>query len=91
MQGQNNHQTLDALASSRIPPAWSPEHERSYPFRTWEGDLRLWYGATDIDEVRRGPTVALRIGGAAKLILRELPIAHLAQGRQERDAHGNNS
>ncbi len=57
----NNHMDLAALASSRIPPAWGPEQERSYPNRNWESGLRLWYAATDIDEARRGPTVALRV------------------------------
>jgi hypothetical protein len=77
-----NLNTLDQVGNSRILPAWSPEGDKAYPLRLYEQDLRLWCTATDIQEDRRGPTAALRLTGAAKTIVREMPVATLQHGQQ---------
>ena len=85
----HNANGLEQIANARIPPAWGPEMERNYPFRIWEQDIELWGMATDIEEVRRAPTIALRVSGSAKLIVREIGADMLQNGRQQRDANGN--
>lgn len=69
------------LANGRVPPSWSPEHEKEYPFRFYEADALLWCAATDLDENRRGPALALRLTGSAKMIIRELDPAILINGQ----------
>ena len=85
----HNANGLEQIANARIPPAWGPEMERNYPFRIWEQDIELWGMATDIEEARRAPTIALRVSGSAKLIVREIGADMLQNGRQQRDANGN--
>ncbi len=79
---------MDNRTNSRVPPAWGPEMERTYAFRCYEQDLLLWAAATDIDVPRRGPTAVLRLLGAARALLREMPNGVLVNGRQDRDAAG---
>ena len=55
------HGAHDAGVTSRIPPAWSPEMERSYSFQQYVQDLLIWSAATDIDQAGIAPTVALRL------------------------------
>jgi hypothetical protein len=76
-------------ATGRIPPGWAPERERSYSYRSWIVDLRLWQASTDVDEARQAPMVAMRLQGAAKDMVRELDPTVLANGRLVRDQFGN--
>ena len=78
------------LANGRVPPAWSVENDRKYTLRNYSIDLAMWAAATDIDAARRGPAAALRITGAARLVLREMPIAQLSLGITIVDGNGNN-
>ena len=75
-------------ATGRIPPGYDPSHERRYPFRTWLIDLALWRVATDADPIRHGPMVAIRLGGAARDLMRELDANTLANGRLVPDPAG---
>lgn len=75
-------------ANGRVPPAWGPEHERSYSFRYYEADTMLWCLASDMDEARKGPALALRLTGAAKMIIRELDPTVLVQGQVIVDDQG---
>ena len=76
-------------ATGRIPPGWNPSDQRKYSFRHWVVDLRLWQAATDADEVRHGPMVAMCLGGAARDIVREMDPNILANGRIIQEAQCN--
>ncbi len=77
------------MASGKIPPMWSPERDKSYPFRLYVQDLRIWERSTDVPQERRGPCAALRLGGVAKQLARELDPDILSLGRAHVDAAGN--
>ena len=69
-QAELNDMHMQA-ANGKVPPAWDPAADRRYPFRHWTTDVRLWSAATDLPEGRQGAAVALRLLGAAKLLVRE--------------------
>jgi len=69
-----------SLANSKIPPTWSAERDKVYPLREYIRDLRLWSVATDTPEAKQAPAAALRLTGAAKLIIREMPTDLLTDG-----------
>jgi hypothetical protein len=50
--------------------------------------MAIWAAATDLDPLRQGPAAALRIGGSAKAVVREIPIAMLTNGAPLVDAQG---
>ena len=77
------------IASAKVPPGWSPERDKTYPLRIWVQDLRLWSVATDVDADKQGPCAALRVGGSAKELVRELDVNVLANGMFLQDANGN--
>ena len=77
------------LANSRVPPAWCVERDRTYPLRRYVRDLQLWAVATDIPEARQGPVVALRLTGAARELVCEMPVEMLTNGEDINDAQGN--
>ena len=79
-QGEVNDMHLQ-MANGRVPPSWGPEVERSYSFRNYENDVMLWTLASDMEEARKGPALALRLTGAAKMIVRELDPQMLVQGQ----------
>ena len=69
-------------STSKVPPYWEPGLElRGYPFRTWIQDLSLWAAATEVPERAMAATVAQRVGGVAKVLVREIPTDHLMNGR----------
>ena len=70
------------VQSHKLPPSWGPDQEARYPFRTWARDLALWDAANDIEDVRKGPMVALRLTGAARELIRDLPFDSLVNGVQ---------
>ena len=84
---------MDALnlgiASSRVPPSWSPERDKIYLLRVWIQDVRLWSVATDTDPLRQGPNAAQRIGGTGKELIRELDPNVLVNGGVFADPQGN--
>ena len=86
MQAGNLHRQYDLndmnlqAASGRIPPSWSPENERRYPFAQYQQDLNLWIASADVDENRQAALVALRLGGSAKLLAREMDVEMLQNG-----------
>lgn len=74
------HGSQDQGVTNRIPPAWAPEWERSYSFQQYCADLLMWIASTDIDEARQGPTVAMRLQGGAKVVMREMDPNQLVNG-----------
>ena len=77
------------IANSKVPPSWSPERDKQYPLRTWTQDIRLWSMGTDVDVFRQGPVAAMRVGGTARELIRELDVQVLAQGMMLADDQGN--
>ena len=75
-------QALDPgnLGSLKIPPSWSPERERVYPFRHFQRDVMVWALATDLHPHQLAAAVVLRLGGVARDISRDLTAQQLAQG-----------
>ena len=67
-------------ASSKHPPYRGPERERTYPFRHWMKDVRLWALATDVSVERQGPLLASRLGGMARAIAHEMPENFMVYG-----------
>lgn len=84
--GKGNHHQYDVndmhlqAASGKIPPSWSPERAKFYTLLQYEQDLRIWAASSDVDLLRMGPLVALRLGGSAKVLAREMDVAMLSGG-----------
>jgi len=75
MAGRRQNDFVDGdciSANLKTPPSWTPENESHYSFSSWLADVRMWAAATDIDEDRLGSAVALRLGGGARSIAREM-------------------
>ena len=87
-QFEINDMNLQA-ANGRVPPSWGPEHEKTYPFRFYEADALLWCLASDADDIRKGPNLAQRLTGSAKLIVREIDPNILSVGAVVHDDQGN--
>ena len=68
------------LANSRIPPTWCIERDKVYPLRFYRTDLEVWAASTDLEVARQGPAASMRITGAARAIVREIPVATLQNG-----------
>jgi hypothetical protein len=81
----------DAGVTHRAPPAWSPEGDRHYSFQQYTQDVLLRAAATDIEPQRIGPTVAMRLQGSAKIVVRELDPNILANGVLIPDPNGGRS
>ena len=79
-QADINHAHLQ-IASGKIPPAWGPERERDYAFRFYESDTMLWTLATDLPVAQHGPSLALRLTGAARDLVREVDANTLVNGQ----------
>lgn len=90
MNAQHAHNDYNLQqATNKIPPAWNPSNAKNYSFRMWLVDLQLWEVATDADQIRHGPMVALRLQGAARDMVREMDAQILANGRMQMDGNGN--
>ena len=69
-------------STSKVPPFWEPRLEQAgYPFRIWLQDVRLWSGGTELALVLQAPAVAQRLGGTARDLVRQVPVAELRDGR----------
>lgn len=75
-------------ANGKVPPSWDPSSDRHYPFRHYVTDVRLWSAATDLPEARQGAAAALRLTGAAKLLVREFDPQTLVNGMDVLDPAG---
>ena len=73
--------------SRRGPPAYDPENERNYSFRTYMTDISLWLLLTDMDPPRQCAAIINRLGGAAREMGRmmtpqEIAFGGVREGRQ---------
>ena len=89
MAGRLTHNNEDEMYSgvmnSKTPPGWSPETNKKYGFRSWVADLALWSAATELPPERQGPAVALRVGGSAHDLMREVDPQTLVHGTLDQD------
>ena len=88
MQAAEQAEANLGLANGRVPPTWSLERDKYYPLRTYIQDLEMWSAATDMQEERMAPAVVLRLTGAARNIVREVPVDLLRDGQDFIDANG---
>ena len=56
------------------------QKDYAYTLEEWIRDLRRWLAATKLAEPRRGPLIALAVGGAARIVLDELDEDILVDG-----------
>ena len=49
----------------KIPPAWSPENDRTYSFRAYMTDISLWVMLTDLAPHQQAAAIIMRLGGQA--------------------------
>ena len=87
-QDELSHMNL-GMSNAKVPPGWTPEKDKVYPLRTWVQDIRLWSIGTDVDALKQGAVAAMRIGGTAKELIRELDVNVLANGMNFADDQGN--
>ena len=66
----------------RIPPAWSPENEHQYPFRSYMTDVSLWMVLTDLQPHQQCAAIVARLGGAARDLARMLTPQEIMHGGQ---------
>ena len=50
----------------RIPPAWSPDNDRNYSFRSYMTDISLWVMLTDLAPHQQAAAIIMRLGGQAR-------------------------
>ena len=64
----------------RVPPTWSPEMERSYPFRSYVRDVLLWSMLTDLLPHQQAAAMVLRLKGAARSLVNMLSPEEILRG-----------
>ena len=89
MQAADQAELNLGLATARVPPSWCSENDRNYPLRTWMRDVELWAAATDVPVARQAPAILIRLTGAVRNLMREIPIDILTQGQNYVDEFGN--
>jgi len=79
-----HYRQCTAIANTETPPTWSPEmaHDANYPYTLKEylKDVSRWMAATKVSAERRGPLLALAIGGAGRTVADDVPDDILAHG-----------
>ena len=66
--------------TTKLPPVWSPENERSYSFRRFLTDLALWVMVTDLPPYSQAPAIVMRLEGSASEMARMFAPEELAMG-----------
>ena len=69
-----------ANAMPRVPPAWGPSMQATYPFRQWTQDLLIWSIATEGDASRKAALVVMQLKGTAQEYVRTIPPMALING-----------
>ena len=64
----------------RIPPCWSPDHESTYSFGAYMTDITVWTMLTDLSVSQQCIAIIMRLGGAARQVLRMLTPQELTTG-----------
>ena len=71
---------FNAGQAARLPPAWGPEMQQTYPFRRWMQDVLLWSVASDLDGSRKAALLIMQLKGGAQELARGYPPQTLIQG-----------
>jgi len=56
--------------------------------RTWLRDIQLWIASTELDAAKHGPTIAMRLTGAARDHAREIDVQTLISGDPSQNLTG---
>ena len=59
-------------STARVPPAWTPEHERQYPFATWVDDIYNWCLNNNDQPHQQCAAITMQLGGAARELARTM-------------------
>ena len=68
----------------KVPPYWEPSDEKRYPYHVWVRDLDLWCAQTEVAVAQRGPSIASKVGGTAREMIRMINTTILRDGQQDR-------
>ena len=68
--------------TTKLPPSWCPEHERTYSFRRYMADLQLWIMVTDLAPHAQAAAIVMRLEGAASELARSFTTDQLMRGDQ---------
>ena len=68
MQAKQHQPLALSHSTTKIPPGWDPGTAQQYSFLQYKKDLQYWLRTTELDEVRIGPAIALRLKGVARRI-----------------------
>jgi hypothetical protein len=82
------HNIMDLTANARIAPSWGPEKDSEYSFRSYRADVLMWQASTDIEVIRQGPSLVLRLTGGARELMREYDVNLIINGETYYDANG---
>ena len=77
----------DTSATYRTPPRWSPDLERSYPFRQWVYDVFLWCCMTDLQPHQQCAAIIMRLGGQARELARRMTAQQVFNGGEVNGVH----
>ena len=64
----------------RVPPAWAPENEHHYSFRSWCQDLQLWLMLIDLQPAQQAAAIVMILGGAARELVRSITPVEITNG-----------
>jgi len=76
---------LEFSGTHRVPPSWTPGND--YSFRDWERDVENWLNLTDLTHQQVASAIYQRLGGMAKVLVREIPQDILTNGTQTHSAY----
>ena len=71
---------FNSLGGAKVPPAWDPKWARTYPFKEWCNDVRLWLNCTDMDLHKIASAIVLRLGGEARAACQDISTEILQGG-----------
>ena len=64
----------------RTSPAWAPENEPHYSFRTWIQDLQLLLKLAYLQPPQQSAAIVMRLGGVARVLVRSITPEALING-----------
>ena len=64
----------------RVPPAWGPENEHLYSFRSFMTDISLWVMLTDLLPRQQCAAIVMRLQGGAREIARMITPQEMING-----------
>ena len=69
-----------SAATRSLPPAWGPEDERQYPFRTYVQDILFWRMQSDLLPHQQAAAIIQQLKGSARELARSLTLLEIFNG-----------